>query len=451
MKKYLKEIKILLKVTIPIMLAQMSQMSMGFINSIMIKSLNHSDIAAISIGTSIWYPIILFGHGLLLSIIPIISYMNGSGKIKEISEQIKNAYWLATFISIIIMTILWNVHYIINLISNINPIIEKKITNYIKVLLWSTPGYLYFQVIQNKFEGFIKPKPAMIVGILGLLLNIIISYLLIYKKLSLFKSHNIGCALSIIIVYWFMFIMMKIITKNNILKQKNFAFKNTQYLPNIEIIKNLFKIGYPIALSLFFEVALFTLITLLIASLDITQIIAHQIVLNISSFIFIIPLSIGTATSIRIGFYLGQKNFKKISTIIISAQIVGFVLSTIISISIIFFCKNIINLYTIENNIINYTKEIILISAAYQIFDFFQIIGNGILRSYKDTRMIFIITFISYWILGFPIGYILALTNIITPKMGAIGFWIGIFFALISSSLMTLFRIISLHKNLKKI
>ncbi|XBC38284.1 MAG: MATE family efflux transporter [Buchnera aphidicola (Floraphis choui)] len=451
MNKYLKEIKILLQLTIPIMLAQISQMSMGFINSIMMGSLNNTDIAAISIGISIWYPIILFGHGLLLSLVPIVSYMNGSEQKNNIPNQIINAYWLATFISIIIMIILWNANYIINIMKDINPIIEKKSINYIRVLLWSTPGYLYFQVIQNQCEGFLKPKPAMISGLIGLILNIIISYLLVYKQILSFYFKNIGCALSVIIVYWFMFIFMKIITKNDIDIYNIVYSRNHKYFPDFKIIWNLLKIGLPIALSLFFEVTLFTLITLLIASLDISQIVAHQIVLSISSFIFILPLSIGTATSIRIGFYLGKKNLNKISTIIISSQTMGFILSTIITISIFLFYHKIIALYTTDNLIIKQTEKIIIIAAMYQIFDFFQIIGNGILRSYKDTHTIFIITCISYWIFGFPIGYLLALTDIIIPKIGATGFWIGILIALATSSLMILYRILSIQTLFKKI
>ncbi|XBC44467.1 MAG: MATE family efflux transporter [Buchnera aphidicola (Schlechtendalia peitan)] len=445
MKKYLEEIKVLTMITIPIMLAQISQISMGLVNSTMVKSLNNTDIAAMSIGISIWYPIILFGHGLLLSLVPTISYMNGSGKKYEIPNQIINAYWLATIISIIIMIILWNAHYIINIANEINPVIEKKSINYIRILLWSTPGYLYFQVIQNQCEGFFKPKPAMIVGLMGLILNILINYLLIYTKILPSNFKNIGCACSMTIVYWFMFFLMKIITKYDYSINNVYYTKSYKYLPNFKIIWNLSTIGLPIALSIFFEVALFTLITLLIASLNITQIIAHQIVLNISSFIFILPLSIGTATSIRIGFYLGQKNFNKISTIIISAQTIGLILSTTISIFIVLFCNDIITLYTTDSNVIKRAREIMLIAATYQIFDFFQIIGNGILRSYKDTHMIFIITCISYWILGFPIGYLLALTDTIVPKLGATGFWIGIFISLVASSLMTLCRILSLQ------
>ncbi|XBC37765.1 MAG: MATE family efflux transporter [Buchnera aphidicola (Meitanaphis microgallis)] len=448
MKEHLKEIKTLLKITIPIMLAQISQIGMGLINSFMIGSLNNTDIAAISIGISIWYPIILFGHGLLLSLVPIISYINGSGKKETILKQIVNAYWLATFVSIVIMIILWNVHYIINIISEVDPIVEKKSIAYIKTLLWSTPGYLYFQVIQNQCEGFLRPKPAMIVGLMGLILNVIINYMLLYKQLLLFNFSSTGCAFSTIIVYWFMFFSMKIITKNDFsIHNIPRRYTNNQYYPNLHIIWNLLKIGLPIALSLFFEVTLFTLITLLIASLNISQIIAHQIVLNISSFIFILPLSIGTAATIRIGFYLGKNDLNKISTVIISSQTIGFVLATIISILISLFYHKIISLYTTDNDVIKQTEKIILVAATYQIFDFFQIIGNGILRSYKDTHTIFIITCISYWIIGFPIGYLLALTDIIVPKMGAFGFWIGIFVALITASLMTLRRILLLRTN----
>ncbi|AAO26840.1 multidrug resistance protein NorM [Buchnera aphidicola str. Bp (Baizongia pistaciae)] len=451
MKKHLHEIKMLLKITIPIFLAQISQTSMSLINSIMIGHLKENNIAAISVGISIWSPIILFGHGLLLSLVPTVSRIHGSGKINKIPEQINNAYWLATLISLVIMIVLWNSDVIIHTISQVNPIIEQESIKYIRILLWSTPGYLYFQVIQNQCEGLLKPKPAMVIGLIGLLFNIVVSYTLISEKFHCFNYGSTGCGISAIIVYWFMFIAMKKITKNDILINYNIKNKNISnlemYLPNYKIIWNLFKMGFPIALSLFCEITLFTLITLLIASMETFQIIAHQIALNISSTIFILPLSIATAASIRLGFYLGKKSFSKISTIILSSQIIGLIISTTISTFIILFHYQIITLYTKNANIIKLTKQMLFITASYQIFDFFQIIGNGILRSYKDTNIIFIITCTSYWIVGFPFGYFLALTNYIVPHMGAIGFWYGILIALITSSIMILFRIYILQKK----
>lgn len=447
MQKYLKEIKILLKITIPIILSQISQMSIGFINNFMIRHFKESDIASISIGTSIWFPVILFGHGLLLSLVPIISRMHGSKNIRNIPKQITNAYWLATLISIIIMIVLWNSNIIIKSIHHINPEIEKQSIKYIRILLWSTPGYLYFQVIQNQCEGLLKTKPAMFIGIIGLLLNVILNYIFMSGYCYYFNYGSMSCGISSIIVYWFMFLAMKIVTKqdklvnyntsNGLLKKKHLKL----YLPNLKIIFNLFKIGIPIAFALFFEVILFTIITLFIASMGEIQIISQQISLNISSIIFILPLSIGTATSIRLGYYLGKKSFHKISTTILSSQIIGLILAIIISTLIILFNHQIITLYTKNKNVIELSKKITFIIASYQIFDFFQIIGNGILRSYKDTNAIFIITILSYWIIGFPCGYILAHTNYITSKMEIIGFWIGIFISLTISSILILFRI----------
>ncbi|BBI01108.1 multidrug resistance protein MdtK [Buchnera aphidicola (Nipponaphis monzeni)] len=447
MYKYFREIKAIIIITIPLILAQMTQTGMGFIDTIIASKVSSTDMSAIVIGASIWSPIILFGHGLLLALTPIISRMNGiKNNEKNIVLHVKHSYYIATFTSLLIILILWHSEFLINIVHQIDPILAKKSASYLKALMWGTPGYLYFQIIKNKFEGLSKPKPAMIVGLIGLVINVILNYIFVYGKVCMPALGCIGCGLATAIVYWLMYIFINIWAYKK-LSKINLYCTNIFSLPHLKTIIYLLRVGLPIATALFFEVVLFSAITISVSSMNLIQIVAHQIALNFSSLIFVIPLSLGTAAAIRVGLHIGQKSIDKVHTTIFSIQTLGLVISIIETILILLFKDKIVALYTSNILIVKKAENILLVSAMYQCLDFVQIIGNGILRGYKDTFGIFFITLISYWIIGFPLGYMLALTNIFIPSLGSIGFWIGIMVALTFGSIMMICRILYLQKR----
>ncbi|QTM69353.1 MATE family efflux transporter, partial [Buchnera aphidicola (Hormaphis cornu)] len=385
MCKYLKESKQLITITIPIVLAQITQTSMGFVDTLIASKLSAIDMSAIVIGTSIWWPIILFGHGLLLALTPIISYMHGSKNIKHMFSYVKHSYYLATFSALIIMILLWYSEYLIHTIHQIEPSLAKKSSEYLKALMWGVPGYLYFQIIKNQCEGLSKPKIAMLISFIGLLINIILNYILVYGNTYIPSLGCVGSGIATAIVYWIMFFIIKFWTHKSLSRYYSKNHKNSYKFPDKKVLFQLMKIGFPIAASLFFEVVLFSVITILISSMGLVQILAHQIVLNFSSLIFVIPLSLGAASTIRIGLHVGEKSESKINISIWSIYVIGIIIAIIESILIFLFRDNIASLYSSNPTIITISKKILVIAAIYQCLDFIQVIGNGILRGYKDT------------------------------------------------------------------
>ncbi|QJC28077.1 MATE family efflux transporter [Enterobacteriaceae endosymbiont of Plateumaris braccata] len=446
MQKYFIETKKLFKLAIPVLFAQIAQISIGFINTIMIGAFSTTDMASISIGTSIWLPIILLGHGILLSLIPIISQLNGSGNRIHIANQIKQAYLLVIIISILIMFFLYNIGYFLVFIPNINALLVLKSDFYLKIILWNTPGYLFFQILRCKCEGLSLTRPCMIISFIGLLLFIPLNYGLIYGYWILPKLGGIGSGFSIIIIYWIMFCIIKLWISNSMYFY-DIKIINRLSKPNKNILYQFIKIGFPIALSIFFEVTLFTLVSLFISPMGVEKIASHQIALNFSSLIFVFPFSFSVAVTIRIGHCLRYR--KKAIIISWCAQFIGIIISIITSFISIFFRKNISSLYSSNQEIIYLSSYLILLSGIYQISDSIQVIGCGILKGYKDTIAIFFITFFSYWIIGFPIGYVLSITNwIMSHPMGPAGFWIGFIIGLTTSAILIIYRIIYLQKFL---
>ena len=193
MQKYLTEARQLLALAIPVILAQVAQTAMGFVDTIMAGAVSATDMAAVAVGTSIWLPAILFGHGLLLALTPTVAQLNGSGRRERIAEQVRQAYWLAFFVAILIMAVLWNAGYVIRAMQDIDEQLALKAEGYLHALLWGAPGYLFFQVMRNQCEGLSKTKPGMVMGFIGLLVNIPLNWIFIYGHFGMPALGGVGC------------------------------------------------------------------------------------------------------------------------------------------------------------------------------------------------------------------------------------------------------------------
>ncbi|ASN15435.1 MULTISPECIES: MATE family efflux transporter [Pantoea] len=440
MQKYLTEARQLLALAIPVILAQVAQTAMGFVDTIMAGAVSATDMAAVAVGTSIWLPAILFGHGVLLALTPTIAQLNGSGRRERIAEQLRQGFWLAFFLSLLIMLVLWNAGYVIRSMHDIDPLLAEKAEGYLHALLFGAPGYLFFQVMRNQCEGLSKTKPAMVLGFLGLMLNIPLNYIFIYGHFGMPALGGVGCGVATASVYWAMFFCMRFWVRR-MRSMRDIRVESRWSAPSRVILQRLTGLGLPVALALFFEVTLFAVVALLVSPLGIVNVAGHQIALNFSSLMFVLPLSMGVAATIRVGYRLGQGSTEQARVAAWTAQGVGVSMAVITAIFTVTFRHQIAQLYNDNPAVVTLAAQLMMLAAIYQISDSIQVIGSGILRGYKDTRSIFFITFIAYWLLGLPSGYILALTDWVVPRMGPAGFWCGFIVGLTSAAVMMLWRV----------
>lgn len=439
MQKYFTEARQLLGLAIPVILAQVAQTAMGFVDTIMAGSVSATDMAAVAIGTSIWLPVILFGQGLLLALTPTVAHLNGSGRRNKIIFQVHQAIWLAVFLSILTIIILWNAGLLLRHMSDMDPQLADKAARYLHALMWGAPGYLLFQVLRNQCEGLSRTKPGMVLGFIGLLFNIPLNYIFIYGHFGMPALGGVGCGVATASVYWVMFLVMRYWVK------RMPALKDVNHLeirsaPDRKILMRLFWLGLPVALALFFEVTLFAVVALLVSPLGIVDVAGHQIALNFSSLMFVLPMSMGVAATIRVGYRLGQGDTAKAKVAAWTAQGVGICLACITAFFTIIFRHDIALLYNDDPQVVVLAAHLMLLAGIYQFSDSVQVIGSGILRGYKDTRAIFFITLVAYWVLGLPGGYLLALTDVVVPRMGPAGFWCGFIIGLTAAAIMMIWR-----------
>lgn len=428
------ETKAIIQLGIPVFIAHLAQTSMGFVDTVMAGGVSATDMAAVAVASSIWLPSILFGIGILFAVTPILAQLNGSGRIQQIPFQTQQGIYLALILSLPIVLVLYNAGHIVNHMD-VEPALAEKTIGYLHAILWAVPAYLLFQVLRSLAEGISLTTPAMIIGFIGLAANVPLNWIFVYGKFGAPELGGVGCGVATALVYWLMLAAMFIyISINKKLKKIN-VFKEF-IKPSKRAMIRIFRIGLPVAAALFFEVTLFAVVAILISPLGSTIVAAHQISINFSSMIFMLPMSLGTAVSIRVSHQLGAKDTVGAALAAKLGIAIGIITAMITAILTVIYREPIIHLYNDNPEVVAIAANLMLFAAIYQCTDSIQVIAAGALRGYKDTRAIFERTFIAYWVLGVPFGYILGMTDWIIEPIGVYGFWIGIIIGLTAAAIL---------------
>ncbi|WP_158970257.1 MATE family efflux transporter [Paraglaciecola sp. L3A3] len=418
-----KELKTIAHLAWPLLIAQITQTLMGVSDTIMAGRYSATDMAAVAIGFSFTLPIIVFIQGITLALPPIISRLNGAKDVSKVANYTQQMVWLALAFSAIavVFGFLFEplTHYI-----QMEKELGKIAVDYIQYVLFSMPAFALYQVLRNYCEGLSITKPSMIIMGIGLLVNIPANYILIYGKFGLPEMGGAGCGVATALVFVAMFIGTWLYTLKAKALAKYELYRHL-YLPDLTVIKECLKLGLPIAMTILFEVTLFAVVAILLAPFGSIVVASHQVALNFSALMFMIPLSIGMATSIRIGYLLGENRPEQAKITTRCAFLVGISIATFTASFTMIFRNTIAELYSIDPLVIELASSLLLLAALFQFSDAIQVISGTALRGYKDTAAMFYLSFTSYWLVGLSIGCVLGLTDWIVPKMAGAGFWIG--------------------------
>ncbi|ODQ00727.1 MULTISPECIES: MATE family efflux transporter [Salinivibrio] len=434
MQQYRDEASAIIRLSIPVFIAQIAQTSMGFVDTVMAGGYSATDMAAVAVASSVWMPAILFGIGLLMAMVPMIAQLNGASKDDQIPYQFQQGLYMALFLSIPIGLVLYKAGVIINLMD-VEAALTDKTIGYLHAVIWAVPAFLVFQAIRNLCEGMSMTIPAMVIGFIGLAANIPLNWMFVYGKLGAPELGGVGCGVATAIVYWLMAVLMWIYVVFS-KKLSTLQLFVSLYAPAFKEQIRLFRLGFPVAASLFFEVTLFAAIAILIAPLGPITVAAHQVAINFSTMIFMLPMSLSAAVSIRVGHLLGKRTTVGAGN---SAKIgiwLGVSTACITAILTVWLRDPIIALYSDNVEVATLASSLMLLAAVYQITDSIQVVAAGALRGYKDMRAIFQRTLVSYWVFGLPLGYVLGMTDWLVPAMGAHGFWVGIIIGISTAALL---------------
>ena len=432
--------KSLVKLAYPILIAQLIQNLMGFVDIVMAGRVSAIDMAAVAVANSIWLPLILTVYGLIMALSVIVSQLAGAKNYLAISEQTYQTAWIALTLGLSLIGLYYLLVPIIAPIIELEGNLKPLLFDYLHYIVWGAPGYCLYLVLRNYAEGLSYTKPTMVISIIGLLVNIPANYIFIYGEFGAPALGGAGCGVATAIVYWAMFIGMLVYAfSSKILKQASLFDKF--YWPNYSEIKNILILGIPIALSLLFEVSLFAVVAIILVPFGAETVASHQIALNFSGLIFMVPLSLAMATTIKVGHAIGHNNHQQAKDYTSHAIVLGLLLAVFTAIITVLYRVPIVSIYTAELPVIELAANIMLLATLYQFSDTVQVVSAGALRGYKDTKSILYITFVSYWLVGLTVGLVLGITDWVVPQMGPYGFWIGFIIGLSTAAVLLAWRL----------
>ncbi len=412
----------------PIMVGQLAQTGTGFVDAVMAGHLSAGDLAAVSVGTSIWSVMIVTMFGLLIAISPMASQKVGAKAFDEIPALTQQALYQSLLIAAAMMLI---AHLLVPIFGHIGlaPDVAAKGSEFLAVISWGFPAVAIARVLYGYSSSLNQTKPMMIISILALLLNIPANYVLIYGVWGFPALGAVGCAWATAMCMWFSAVLWIIWIWLSPIYRETHPFRALQGI-DLHTQKQLAKLAIPIGIMFFVEASAFSLIALIIAKLGTTTVASHQIALNFASLTFMIPLAISTALTVRVGQAIGAGNYPQARFIGQTGIYLGFILAVVSGSLIILFRHTIATWYTADPAVILLSAQLLLLAGIFQFSDATQIVVAGALRGYKSTRMPLAIHLTAFWVIGIPLGY--ALTFGVGPfsPHGPAGYWLALVIAL---------------------
>lgn len=418
------ELRGLLTLAVPIIIAQLANTAMGFVDTLMAGRVSPRDLAAVALGNSLWVPVFLLMNGILLATTPKVAQRFGAGSFKEIGPLVRQALWLALALGGLCAVALWNAQPVLELMKVDGELITPAM-GYLQAVACGFPCVALYHVLRCFSDGLGHTRPAMVIALLGLLLNIPLNYVFIYGKLGVPAMGGVGCGWATALVMVFMCLALFGWVRWAPYYQSSELFKQFQW-PNAAVQRRLLSVGVPIGVAVFAEASIFSVIALLIGELGATVVAGHQIALNFSSLIFMIPYSLGMAATVRVGQALGRGEPRAARFAAGVAMSVALAYACLSASAMLLGRQQIALLYSPDPAVIAVAASLIIYSALFQFSDAVQVTAAGALRGYQDTRATMLITLFSYWGIGLPVGYSLGLSTWFGEPSGPRGLWQGL-------------------------
>ena len=421
----LQESRSLLKLAGPLIMNNLSIAGMQFADAIMAGQIGASELAAVAVGGSVWFLGFTLCLGLMMAISPIAARLFGEGKLDLIGRYTRQAIWLAILMGVLFFGFVQLFAGSILAYVGIDIAFLGMATGYVEAIVFGAPAIYVFLAFRFTTEGIGYTRPIMYTSLLALVCNVVLNYAFMFGHFGAPALGAVGCGVASAITMWVILIVLG-----------GYIFLSARYKPlqifarmapvRLPVLREIVSLGLPISMTITAEAGLFSAISILIGTRGPAITAAHQIALNFASTMFMIPLAISAATTVRIGQALGARN----PTLARVAGAMGITMCGVFmafsALLLLVFRDTIVGIYTQDTSVQTIAISLLLMAAIFQVADGVQIGAAGALRGYKDTRVPMVINMISFWLLAFPISYLAAVTYRASPAMIWLGFVIGL-------------------------
>ncbi|OQY13428.1 MAG: MATE family efflux transporter [Desulfobacteraceae bacterium 4572_19] len=435
MKTYSQEIKSTISLAVPLVIGQLGHMSMSVVDNLMVGNLGAVPLAAASVANSFFMLITIVGLGISMAITPLTAMYYGSQKFSECGVVLRQGLLVNMTVGIILCVVSILSAKLIGYFNQPKEIVQPAII-YMQTLGLSMLPIMLFQTYRQFAEGISIMRPAMIITIVANIVNIIVNWMFIYGNFGAPALGLTGAGVATFLSRMFMAVaMVYIVVCSTKMKKYDPTFRFKSF--NLPMMKKLLRIGIPTGVQYFFEVSAFAGSVVIVGWFGTNALAAHQIALNLASVTYMVALGISSAATVRVANAAGNNNN------IFGTRQAGF--SAVILVAFVMGCFSVLfialrhflpTLYISEKEIINLAASLLVIVALFQVSDGVQTICLGALRGIADVKIPTLITFLAYWVIGLPVGYILGFKY----QLGVTGIWIGLLIGLTASATMVMLR-----------
>lgn len=421
-----EDIPSLLKLAGPLLIGQLAVITFGVLDTAMTARYSADDLAALAMASAIFISIYVGLTGVISALAPIAGQLFGAKRFSDIGEEVRQATWLALGLTILGCIVLLNADYLLQ-ISQVTPDIEGKARLYLGILAIGLPASMAMRVLMALHNAVSRPAVITVVQLIGLGLKLPLNLLFIYGGLGIEGMGGPGCAVATVIINWFwLSITLGFVLFDRFYRPFQIFVRFSW--PDWHRIWTLLKLGTPIGFSYLIEVTSFTFMSLFIARLGTTALAGHQIVANMGTVIYMVPLSLSIATMTLVSQSIGANKQERAEEIGWSSVFFTTMVCIVIGITVWIFRIELLDLYDPPQEVKNFAIPLFLFIAFYQIFDALQITAAFILRAYRVAFWPMVIYAGSLWGVGLGGGYLMGF-NVLgnTPEFlqGANGFWAG--------------------------
>jgi len=438
-----EDVPALLKLASPLLIGQLAVIAFGVLDTAMTARYSAEDLAALAMASAIFISVYVGLTGVVSALAPIAGQLFGAKRYPEIGEEVRQATWLALALTILGCLILTNADHILA-ISRLSPDIESKARLYLNILAIGLPASMVMRVLIAFHNAVSRPAVITVIQLIGLGLKIPLNLLFIYGGFGIEGMGGPGCAVATVIINWtWMLLTLGFVLFDRFYKPFGIFVRFS--MPDWQRIWTLLKLGMPIGFSYLIEVTSFTFMSLFIARLGTTALAGHQIVANLGTVIYMVPLSLSIATMTLVSQSIGADKPERAEEIGWSSVFFTTATCITIGITVWVFRIQLLDLYDPPAEVKAFAIPLFLFIALYQVFDALQVTAAFILRAYRIAFWPMLIYAGSLWGVGLGGGYLMGFNvtgNVPTILQGANGFWASnsISLGLAACLLLYLFR-----------
>ena len=434
------QIKRTLWLFLPIFIGQLAATSMGVVDTVMAGAAGTMELSGVAIGSSIFWPSELFVVGLSLAIHPLVSNLVGAKNTGLVPQRLQVATIVCVLLAALAGVVMMLVPFVYQLLPQVEPRMVSIGHGYLLAVGLAMPAYALFNVLRAYWEGLGTTLPTLFFGCMALLLNIPLNYIFIFGHVGMPALGGIGCGVATALTMYLTVGAMLLYVQLHPRFASVRLFRRW-YLVPLKDYWAFAKYALPLGVAGMVETLCFSLVSLLLSPFGPVVVASHTIAMNVSGLLVIVPLALSAVGSIEVGEAMGSNNWQKarqraLSTLVLA---VGFYLIAVVTL----LCGRdlIAAFYSDDAQVLALAPVLMLYCAVFLLPDTLQLIASGVLRGFKDTRTIFVITVIAYWVVGMPIGLSLGYGFFTEALVGAQGFWFGFICSLTCACVLLTWRL----------